>query len=185
MKYVHVLESQRLSLCPLGPDDLVPMHGIWNDPDVRRYLWDDKPVSVEEAEACFVQSAREFAEEGFGMFGVRPRDETGLIGFCGLRCVEGTREVELMYGLLPEWWGRGFATEAARACLRFAFEEVGLERVLAGTDLPNTASSRVMKKLGMTFYEEIQAGEHKVSYFALRREDWFGESRTSRGQDEG
>ena len=173
MKGMHLLETQRLSLRPLGPDDLVPMHGIWNDPDVRRYLWDDEPVSMATAEACFAQSAREFAEEGFGLFGIRPRGETELIGFCGFRSIEGSREVELLYALLPDWWGCGLATEAARACLRFAFEDVVLERVLAGTDPPNTASSRVMEKLGMTFFEKITLGELEVSYFALRRDDWL------------
>lgn len=180
-----MLQTARLCLRPLGPGDLVPMHRIWNDAEVRRYLWDDEPVSMATAEACFAQSAREFAEEGFGLFSIRPRDKTELIGFYGFRFIEGSREVELLYGLLPDWWGWGLATEAARACLCFAFEDVGLERVLAGTDPPNTASSRVIDKLGMTFFKKITLGELEVSYFVLRRDDWLREHRRFPRQEKG
>jgi RimJ/RimL family protein N-acetyltransferase len=62
--------------------------------------------------------------------------------------------VELLYGLYQNFWGRGLATEAARAVLRFGFEEVGLEEILACADLDNPASVRVMERLGMSYAGE-------------------------------
>jgi [ribosomal protein S5]-alanine N-acetyltransferase len=166
------IETARLDLWPLLPEDLASMHHIWNNPLVRRYLWDDEPVSVAAARACLEESEREFAESGLGLFGVQLRGETGLIGCCGFRSLEGAEEVELMYSLLPQWWGRGLATEAAHACLRYAFEEVGLERVVAGADAPNAASLRIIEKLGMEPIGNIAPGAPEAPYFALHREDF-------------
>ena len=166
------IETARLDLRPLGPDDLALMHRMWNDPLVGRYLCDGESVSVETAGAWLDRSARDFSERGLGLFGVRLRGERNLIGFCGFLPVEALGEQEVMYGLSPEWWGRGLATEAAEGCLRFAFEEAGLGRVLAGADEPNTASLRVIKKLGMKYVGKILPTAPEVPYFALTREEF-------------
>ena len=70
-------------------------------------------------------------------------------------------------------WGRGIATEAAWACLRYAFEEVDMERVIAGADAPNTASLRVIEKLGMRYLGNINPSSPEEPYFVLYREDFF------------
>jgi ribosomal-protein-alanine N-acetyltransferase len=164
------LETARLALRPLSGSELDAVHRISNDPLVRRYLWDDQPVSKAAVEGVISRSLKTFAAEGFGLFGVRLRDGDGeLIGYCGLLHLGVTGRVELLYALLPGWWGRGLATEAARACLRFAFEELGLERVVAGADPPNTASLRVLEKLGMRPIGELLPG---VPHFELTREDF-------------
>jgi [ribosomal protein S5]-alanine N-acetyltransferase len=164
------LETARLVLRPLAETELDAVHRVSNDPQVRRYLWDDQPVSRAAVEGVISRSLEAFAEGGFGLFGVRLRDGDGeLVGYCGLLHLGVTERVELLYALLPDWWGRGLATEAARACLRFAFEEAGLESVVAGTDPPNSASLRVIEKLGMRPVGELLPG---VPYFELKREDF-------------
>jgi RimJ/RimL family protein N-acetyltransferase len=164
------LETARLVLRPLAETELDAVHRVSNDPQVRRYLWDDQPVSRAAVEGVISRSLEAFAEGGFGLFGVRLRDGDGeLVGYCGLLRLGVTERVELLYALLPDWWGRGLATEAARACLRFAFEEAGLESVVAGTDPPNSASLRVIEKLGMRPVGELLPG---VPYFELKREDF-------------
>ena len=70
-------------------------------------------------------------------------------------------------------WGRGIATQAAQACLRYAFEEVGTERVIAGADAPNTTSLRVIEKLGMKCLGNINPSAPDEPYYALYREDFF------------
>lgn len=168
MRDAPALETERLTLRPLSASDLDAVHRISNDPLVRRYLWDDQPVLKDAVEGVISRSLQCFAEEGCGLFGVRLRDGE-LIGYCGLLHVETTGRVELLYALMPKWWGKGLATEAALACLRFAFEEGGLERVVAGADPPNTASLRVIEKLGMSPIGEILPG---VPYFELTREEF-------------
>jgi ribosomal-protein-alanine N-acetyltransferase len=150
------------------------VYAISNDPLVRRYLWDDGPVSQAAVAAVISRSSESFAEAGFGVFGVRRRGGDGrLIGYCGLLRVPDTAEVEIIYALLPHCWGRGLATEAARTCLRFGFEESGLERVVAGADPPNDASQRVISKLGMKSAGNINPAAPDIPYFALDRRDFL------------
>ena len=82
-------------------------------------------------------------------------------------------EPELWYELTRKAWGRGFATEAAQACVRYAFEVVGMERVIAGADAPNAASLRGIAKLGMKYLGNINPSAPEEPYFALSREDYF------------
>jgi ribosomal-protein-alanine N-acetyltransferase len=167
-----VLETERLILRPISNDDLAATHRVFDDPAVRRYLWDDRPVSLEATASVVQASARDFSERGVGLFGVRLRGAEELVGLCGLRWEDGIGDMEIIYCLLPELWGRGLATEAAEACLRFAFEEARLERVMAGADEPNAASLRIIEKLGMRFVGRILPAAPEAPYFVFNRADF-------------
>ena len=140
---------------------------------MRLYLWDGEQVSEATIESLIAQSDRMFSEERIGVFGVRMRGREDLIGFCGFVRLGGMEETELWYELTTEAWGRGLATEAARACVRYAFEEAGMERVIAGADAPNAASLRVIEKLGMQYLGNINPSALEEPYFALYREHFF------------
>jgi ribosomal-protein-alanine N-acetyltransferase len=166
-----LIETERLVLRPLSVDDLDTLHCVSNEPAVRRYLWDDAPVPEATIRDLIAQSARMFAEEGIGLFGVRLRGGEELLGFCGFVRLEGMEEPELGYELTSGAWGRGIATEASRACLRYAFEVAGLSRVIAGADLPNVASLRVIEKLGMQPAGNLNPRVPEDPYYALYRDD--------------
>jgi [ribosomal protein S5]-alanine N-acetyltransferase len=140
---------------------------------VRLYLWDDELVSEATIKSFIAQSDRMLSEEKIGIFGVRLRGRADLLGFCGFVRLGGMEEPELWYELTRKAWGRGIATEAAQACVRYAFEEVGMERVIAGADAPNAASLRVIEKLGMKYLGNINPSAPEEPYFALSREDFF------------
>ena len=171
-----ILVTERLLLRPLSTDDTDALHRISNEPDVRRYLWDDEPVAEETIRGLIAQGARMFSEEGVGLFGVRMRGSEDLLGFCGFVRLGGMEEMELGYELTQKVWSRGLATEASRACLRYAFGEAGLERVIAGADAPNGASLRVIEKLGMRPVGNINPDAPDEPYHALYREDFFAEA---------
>ena len=109
---------------------------------MRLYLWDNEHISEATIKGFIAQSDRMFSEEKVGLFGVRLRGREDLLGFCGFVRLESMEEPELWYELTEKVWGRGIATEAAWACVRYAFEEVGMERVIAGADAPNATSLR-------------------------------------------
>lgn len=165
------LQTPRLTLRPISPSDLKPLHGIFNRPEVRRYLWDGEPAHLSTTAECLERSARDFARGGLGIFGVRRKGHPALVGFCGFRR-SGSGETEILYGILPEWWNRGFASEAASACLNLAFREAGVPRVVAGVDAPNAASIRVLLKLGMKPAHERATASTGVLYYALSREEF-------------
>lgn len=143
--------TKRLLLTPFARDDIAFLHEHWTNPDVRRYLWDDRNVSLEETGEAVDASIASFASQNFGFWLVIESSTGNAAGFAGLREFGDAGEIELLYGLSPEWWGRGFATEAARAVLAYAFEACGLPMVFAGADPPNRASIGVMEGLGMVF----------------------------------
>ena len=149
---MHELETERLRLVPLAEADLDALHLLWTDPDVRRYLWDDVLISREQASEIIRTSVSNFAECGFGFWAMFPREfDSDAIGFCGFRQFEETGEPELLYGVLPRYWGKGLVTEAAHAVVRYGFDVRGFKRIIAATDTPNQSSVRVMQRLGMVF----------------------------------
>lgn len=163
------LETERLSLRALSGEDLGAAHCIFDDPDVRRHLFDDEPVSIEAARSLLQRSGRDFAAGGVGLFGIRVTGEDELVGFCGFFVIEEVGEPEMTYGLVPARWGRGFGTEVARTVTRYALETAGFRRVLVATEEANVASLRIIEKLGGRPLGGILPGHPEVSYFEIRQ----------------
>lgn len=146
------LRTQRLVLRPITPTDVDALHAFWTDPSVRKYLWDNEVISRERVEDIIQSSDACFAELGSGLFAIELTTQPGLlVGFCGLRHMNDTDEMELLYGVLPRYWGEGLVSEAAREVLRHGFEDCGLSRIMGATNTPNQRSVRVMQRLGMVF----------------------------------
>jgi [ribosomal protein S5]-alanine N-acetyltransferase len=167
------LATDRLVLRPIVVDDATALHRISNEPAVRRYLWDDEPVQKVTIRNMISDSGVMFADKGIGLFGVRRRGTGNLIGLCGFVQLEGMEEPELAYELTQSVWGQGLATEMSRVCLRHAFEEEGLERVIAGADPENVASQRVIEKLGMNSVGHLNPSVPEASYYAVYRREFL------------
>jgi len=163
------LATERLDLAPCTLADTPELWAVWTDPDVRRFLWDDRVIPLERTHEFVVQSLEAARASGLGLWMIRLRGEGAIIGFCGLRRTAHS-EVELLYGLTPPCWGRGLATEAARAVLRHAFDDLGLERVVAATDPPNRSSVRVLERLGMTARRAGPAEAAHLVHFEIARQ---------------
>jgi ribosomal-protein-alanine N-acetyltransferase len=145
------LETPRLVLRPCTPGDVETLHAIWTDADVRRHLWDDKVIPRELAEEVVAATLADWASRSYGQFLLRLRDGGAApIGFCGLRPASWCDAPELLFGLLPAYWGRGLATEAARAVIDDAFTRLNVSEIVAATDAPNHASVSVLGRVGMT-----------------------------------
>ncbi len=166
------IETARLQLRPLAAEDLDAIHGIWVEPEVRRYLWDDERIPRERAEAVLAGSVESFESRGFGNWAVIHKENGELIGFCGFRSLEDEPEIELLYGISTPYWGMGLATEAARAAIRYGFEEVGFDRILGITDTENLASRRVLEKIGMKFEKHISREGRDETHYEIRREEF-------------
>ena len=122
------------------------------DPRVMEYF--AAPLSPDESDAMILRNQAHMAQHGFGFFAVELRDTGELIGLTGLSRVpfeaHFTPCVEIGWRLAAAHWNRGLATEAARQCLRYGFEELALQEIVAFTVPANQRSRRVMEKLGMT-----------------------------------
>jgi ribosomal-protein-alanine N-acetyltransferase len=162
------LVTPRLVLTPLEGRDLVPLHAHWNDPQVARYLWDANPVALQTVAEVIARSTRTFQTSGWGLWSLRLAEEPPLIGVCGLTPFEHGEGVELLYSLTPAHWGQGLATEAATAVLTHAFDTLTLPEVLATTDDANTASIRLLTRLGATPARRVQVGPNTYPCFTIR-----------------
>jgi len=107
--------------------------------------------------AYLEMNVKHWVDHGFGMWMLRDRDTSAVIGRAILRHldVEGVDEVETGYGFMPEYWGRGLATEIADACVRIGFDQLGLSSIVAITTPANLASQRVMQKAGLVYERDI------------------------------
>ena len=166
------IQTAGLRLRPYTRDDLDALHRLWTDPDVRRYLLDDEIVARAFVANEIEQNLVLFETRGFGQCAIRLKGDEALIGFCGYRFFHDPPELQLMYGIAPAYWGRGLTTEAARAMIRFGFEEQGFDKIIAAADAPNTASLRVMEKAGMMFQKRIDVDGLDTIYYVITREDF-------------
>jgi RimJ/RimL family protein N-acetyltransferase len=142
------LKSSRLQLEPCRLEDALPVHELWTNPHIRHFLFDEREISLDETRLFIETSLANFEQYGYGLWLVFEADEHHLIGFAGLLQSESNAP-NLIYGVHPDFWGRGYATEAASAVLTYAREMLGLPLIKADVDEPNAASVRVLTKLGM------------------------------------
>lgn len=144
-----MLTTARLVLRPVAAQDHAALLAHWTEPDVRRFLFDGATLSAAEVAETIEDSAGDFAAGGYGVWLIQEPDGTALVGTAGLRPLEDLG-LEIFYSLAPGSWGKGYATEAARAVVEHALGPLGLPEVLAEVDEGNAASVAVIKRLGMT-----------------------------------
>ena len=170
-----ILTTERLRLRPFVPEDADALHAQWTHPDVRRYLWDGRVIAREEVVGVIEESIASFATRRYGFWVLEPSGTTSIAGFGGFRVIPDATDIELYYGLDRAYWGRGLATESARAVLRYGFDVAGLDPIYIRTDGPNAASVEVMKRLGAAYVRTDPVGAFgSTIVYVTRRGEWTG-----------
>lgn len=164
------VETARLNLRILRPDDLDSLAALFADRDVMRYVGNGQPASREEAGAALQSIIRHWENHGFGRWAAIDRQTQTFVGFGGLRSL--MEEPELVYHFAKSHWGRGLATELAKAGLRFGFEEHQFERILAVAKPDNSASIHVMEKVGMHFEQHANYYNIEVVQYEIMRAEF-------------
>ena len=167
----NIARTDRLVIRRLRRDDFGDFHAITSNPDVMRYIDDGQPHSAEMAGKWFDVFLDSYVTRGWGCYGVTLQDSDRLIGFCGfVEPVDHPGVIDLMYAFLPDHWGNGFATEAARAVVDFGFRQCGMNRIDAAVTAGHDASIRVLEKVGMAFEKrETDEDGDLVEYYAITR----------------
>jgi RimJ/RimL family protein N-acetyltransferase len=152
VRLVIVLETERLTLRHLEPEDLPALFALYRDPEVRRFF-PDGTLTLDETRAELEWFLHGHPDDPrLGLWATVERSTGAFLGRCGLLpwTIDGAAEVELAYLIDPARWGEGFATEAGRAIVRHA-RSLGLRRLICLIEPGNTASARVATKVGMAF----------------------------------
>ncbi len=146
------LTTARLILTPFQLEELDLFHRINSDPYVRQFLWDDQVIAIAIAEDILTENQKLFDQHQYGLWKIALQDGS-IIGYTGLWFFFEEAQPQLIYALLPEYSQRGFATEAARRIITYAFDDLGFDYLMAATDEPHHASQKVAHRLGMDFIE--------------------------------
>jgi RimJ/RimL family protein N-acetyltransferase len=155
-----VIDTGRLILRRFTLDDLPAFYDLGSRPEIIRYAQATPLASLEEARV-FMHSApfNDYATYGYGRFACVWKASGEVIGFSGVKYVPEIGDTELGYRFLPEYWGKGLATEAGRASIEFARVDLGLARLVALVHPDNVASARVLAKLGFTVERQTPLSE--------------------------
>ncbi len=171
---VVFLETERLTLRRFTSDDVDALVELDSDAEVMHFLTGGRPTPRQEVETEVLPAFLSYYERfpGYGFWAVIEKATDEFIGWFHLRPAPGSsaEEPELGYRLRKAAWGKGFATEGSRALIKKGFEELGAERVVAGTLSVNARSRRVMEKLGMSL---VGAVHHDEVEYAVTKAQWL------------
>lgn len=154
---VKLLETERLILRTWKNEDADAVFEICRDEEVMLHIGDGKPFEkIDEAKKFLDWTFLNQKENGFSRYAVVEKSSGDIIGSCGFAKLNNG-EVELGYLFAKDKWGKGFATEAAKACLKYGFETLGFRNLVALTDIDHVKTHRVLEKIGF-----IKRGIEKI-----------------------
>lgn len=175
-----ILSTPRLLLRDFAADDWPAVLAYQRDPRyLRLYEWTGRTeADVRAFVNMFIEQQQQRPRTRYQL-AITRRDDGRLIGNCGIRrSAADSHEAEIGYELAPDEWGHGYATEAVREIVRFGFEELALHRITAWTVADNTASARVLEKVGLTLEGRLVDKErYKGQYWDVLMYGMVGEGK--------
>jgi len=167
---MKVLETDRLILRHQSMEDAAFILELLNDPSWIKYIGDRGVRTLEDAKGYIVNVSQDmYARLGFGFYLTEMKDGGVPIGICGLVKRDSLEDVDVGFAFLPQFWGNGYAFEAASAVMNYATSVLGLRRIVGITTENNQASARLLQKLGM-HYEgmiSLDSQEKELCLYAI------------------
>ena len=165
------IETERLVLRQATTNHLADWAArVFADPEVIRHMPQRDMTPYARAERALNNYTRLWSQHKVGGWVITDKVDDQLIGSCEVEYLDETDEYELGYALGKAYWGKGIATEAARAALRFGFESAALERIIAVVVPENTASWRVLEHIGFIYEKNAHYYDLEVVYYAIGRD---------------
>lgn len=173
-----MLETERLILRRLKETDADAVFAMRSDEDIMRFIRAPQ-MKRSEAENWINLVSSRWEKENFGFCAVIEKASNKFIGWCGLWRLVETKEIEVGYALFKEFWGKGYAVEASKAFLKYGFEELNLEKIVAVANPENKNSRRVMEKLGMSYDCIGKFYNSKLVHYTITKDDYFRNRKTA------
>lgn len=174
---IMIIETERLILRELEEIDAERMFLMDSDPEVMKYL--GTPVKTrEESKEIIRMIQKQYEENGVGRWAVIEKESGLLIGWCGLKRLKTpinnhVETLDLGYRFIPEFWGKGYAWEAAKATLDYGFNELKSDTIYAYADSENTGSNYILKKMGFENTGEFEDSGIKCFWYELKHEKYI------------
>lgn len=171
-------ETERIILREIVLEDAAAMFEMDADPEVHRYLGNTPIVSIDEAVANILFIRKQYEELGIGRWAIVDRESGEFVGWGGLKFrtdeVNGyTSYHDVGYRLLRKHWGKGYATESAKASVAYGFNEMDLNAIYAMANIENVGSINALQKTGLTITGHITHEGIPCHWFEIKKADWL------------
>ena len=151
------MHTARLFIRPITLDDAEAYWPLVSLPEVLRYTGEQPQSSLDDVRQMLAdRPLRDYSVYGFGRMACIEKSSGRVVGFSGLKYLEDLQDVDIGYRFLPECWGKGYATESARALMNQGAIEHGIDRIIGLVQPENIASARVLEKIGLRFEREVR-----------------------------
>jgi [ribosomal protein S5]-alanine N-acetyltransferase len=167
----RILETDRLFLREFNLEDSEHFYELNLNPNVIRYTGDSAFKNIEEAEN-FLKQYKEYQTNGYGRWAVVDKFNNEFLGWCGLKYAAEINETDIGFRFFEQYWNKGLATESARACLKYGFETLNLKTIVGRAMAENTASVKVLEKIGLQYEKEFDFEKHKGLLYRIDRQNF-------------
>lgn len=171
------IETERLILRELRPEDAPGMFELDSNADVHRYLGNNPIHSIDQADNVIALVRQQYADHGIGRWAAIEKSSGNFIGWSGLKFIttienKHTHFYDVGYRLMPQYWGKGYATESAKAALKYGFEVLKPEEIIGSAHQENKASRRALEKCGLTFVEQYSWQNLICDWLKISKDEW-------------
>lgn len=172
------IETERLILRDILPEDRDGLFELDNDPMVHKYLGGNTISKIEEADFAISFIRNQYDNNGIGRWAAIEKSTGNFIGWSGLKFIteEENNHVhfyDVGYRLIPKYWGKGYATESCKAALKYGFENMRLDQIIGTANELNLASKRVLSKCGLAYKSQFMWHDIKCDWMEIDKEDWL------------
>lgn len=166
------LETARLILRPVQEDDAAALQrAVYGDNDVLTYMpGSGLARTLHQTQNIVDYFVDHWERFNYGVWAVTENATMEVIGQCGLNFTPDLQETEVLYALAKSRWGEGYATEAAHAALRYGFDKLPLDKIVALVAHENSASIHVLEKLGMSYQKDVKLLKMKLQVYQIMRQ---------------
>lgn len=161
-----ILETERCYLREFSVEDAKSFYDLNSDPEVVKYTGDTAFANVGESRS-FLQNYNQYELYGYGRWAVIDKNTEAFLGWCGLKFSPDLNEVDLGFRFFRSYWNQGYATETAKACVDYGFSELNLEKIVGRAMEANTASIKVLEKIGMAFVGKFEFHLHDGALYQI------------------
>ena len=174
------LETERLILREIKKSDVNGIFELDSNQKVHQYLGNSPIKTKLQAEENILFIQKQYKELGIGRFACIEKSSGNFIGWSGLKLNTGEKEklngyqnfIDIGYRFIPKYWGKGYASETAIACLNFGFTEMNYDIIYGAADVKNIGSNKILRKIGLQFVNEFDYKEVKVNWYQLKKTDY-------------
>ncbi len=171
------VETERFILREVETADENSFFEMDSNPAVHTYLGNSPVTKIEQIQDVIKFIQKQYADNGIGRWAVEEKVTGNFVGWCGLKLDTAGRNnhtnyYEIGYRFLEKYWGKGIATETAKACVAYGFNTMNLPVIYACCDVNNAASKNVLVKVGYTLIEEFIYDDISNFWFRITKSEW-------------